>query len=436
LCDDLDCLASTGLNACESQEPIMADDGSGGDVSIPSFLLFKHDADKLKEELKSNRPVQVEMIWSLPNPDDRVEYDLWTVPEDPVSMDLVLNFLPVAQALGDRAYFSPHMYLHDGIKSHCQGPDGENYCYTLCTNKGRYCATDPDNDLDKGISGADVVKESLRRICIWEKYGAADGIGVEWWNYVREFHVRCSGADYFNDENCLADTYKHAKIDATTIDLCMADAGGTDKDVRNKKLDTEIALQSQRGVVVVPSTFVNLSVIRGQLSVSNVFMAICAGYAEGSKPAACDMCVGCSDVPSCLKNKYCKASNSAPGAAPQTQGVSTHTFATSMLFVICLFTGLGIWHYKRTRDDMRDQVRGILAEYMPLEDQENNGSMKAGNGMMSGMMSGNFLNGSGNIGGSGSVGVGSSNMMSSSPMGSMGNPMDFARGGSTTSLIS
>jgi hypothetical protein len=56
----------------------MADDGSGGDISVPSFLMYKHDADKVKAEVKQNRPVQIEMAWSLPNPDDRVEYDLWT----------------------------------------------------------------------------------------------------------------------------------------------------------------------------------------------------------------------------------------------------------------------------------------------------------------------------------------------------------------------
>jgi len=52
-------------------------------------------------------------------------------------------------------------------------------CYNLCTNAGRYCATDPDNNLDKGISGGDVVAESLRRICVWNVYGAENGIGRE-----------------------------------------------------------------------------------------------------------------------------------------------------------------------------------------------------------------------------------------------------------------
>ena len=67
---------------------------------------------------------------------------------------------------------------------------------------------------------------------------------------------------------------------------------------------------------------------------------------------------------------------------------------TSMLFVVCVFGGLGAWHYKKTREDMREQVRGILAEYMPLEDQEND------HGMMS-----------------------------------QGSPMNFAMGGQKTSLI-
>lgn len=347
----------------------MADDGSGGDISIPSFLMFRHDADKIKDEVKANRPVQVEMAWALPNPDDRVEYDLWSVPGDQVTKDFFKHFKTVAKALGDRAYFTPHMYIHDGVRSHCQGNDGENWCYTLCTNNGRYCATDPDNDLDEGVSGADVVKESLRRLCIWSKYGATDGIGEKFWDYVSEFIDRCGENDYFADDACIKDVYKHAKIDGKEIDGCMTDSGGTDTDQSNAKLDMEISLQSQRGVVVMPTAFVNNAVIRGMLSVNAMFMAICAGYSEGSSPDVCQQCAGCNDVPGCIDAGYCKST----GATPSAEGVSTHTFATSMLFIVALFSGLGVWHYKRTKEEMRDQVRGILAEYMPLEDNDLNG---------------------------------------------------------------
>jgi hypothetical protein len=141
LCTDQACITASGSTLCESTEPIMADDGSGADISIPSFLMFKVDADKVKDELMANHPVQIEMSWKLPNPDNRVEYDLWTVPKDPASQDFLTTFKPLAVALGDRAYFTPHQYIYDGVRSHCQGNDGENFCYNLCTNNGRYCAT-------------------------------------------------------------------------------------------------------------------------------------------------------------------------------------------------------------------------------------------------------------------------------------------------------
>jgi hypothetical protein len=146
---DSTCLCSAGDQChsdpgkdCEAREPIMADDGSGMDISIPSFLMFKQDADLVKAELMANHPVRVEMSWSLPSPDDRVEYELWTTPTDIISRDFLREFKEASVALGKRAYFTPQMYIYDGIRSGCQGFDGENECYNLCTNNGRYCATE------------------------------------------------------------------------------------------------------------------------------------------------------------------------------------------------------------------------------------------------------------------------------------------------------
>lgn len=387
LCSDTACVRASGSVACETSEPIMADDGSGSDISIPSFLMFKQDADNVKAELRVDRPVQMEMVWALPNPDDRVEYDLWTVPTDVVSRDFLKNFKTAALALGKSAYFTPHMYIYDGLRSHCQGNDGENMCYNLCTNNGRYCATDPDNDLEKGISGADVVKESLRRVCIWKHYGDADGVGKEWWTYIEEFMSRCNSPDYFMNEDCVKDAYKHSGVDGDMVDRCMKDSGGLTADAANAILDLEIGAQTERGVVVLPTAFVNTAAIRGALSVNNVFTAICAGYSEGTRPAICDKCAQCSDPGVCVKAGGVCQSN---GSSKNSDGVSTHTFALSMFFVIGAFTALGVWHYKKTREDMRDQVRGILAEYMPLEGED----------------------------------------------GEVGSPMDFARRGASTSLIS
>jgi len=370
--------------------------------------MFKHDADKVKDELQQNRPVQIEMAWSLPNPDDRVEYDLWTVPTDAVSRDFLSSWKDVAVALKDKAYFTPHMYIYDGIKSHCQGNDGENFCYNLCTNNGRYCATDPDNELDHGISGADVVTESLRRLCIWNHYGASNGVGAVWWDYVTEHLKRCSSADYFANPDCIEDAYKNSGVDGAAVDRCMADSGGTTKDAPNAFLDIEVNSQQQRGVVVVPTAFVNTAALRGALTANTVFEAICAGFAAGSQPDECKRCNTCHDPAGCIRNGgRCPGGSSSSSSYSGGGGgsVSTKSFFTTILFIFGIFGAAGVWHYNKTRSDMRDQVRGILAEYMPLEDQD------AGQGMM------------------GSLGGGGSSMMG-------GSPMSFAgTGGATTSLI-
>eukprot|EP00534_Pseudo-nitzschia_fraudulenta_P004802 CAMPEP_0201136978 /NCGR_PEP_ID=MMETSP0850-20130426/55165_1 /ASSEMBLY_ACC=CAM_ASM_000622 /TAXON_ID=183588 /ORGANISM="Pseudo-nitzschia fraudulenta, Strain WWA7" /LENGTH=524 /DNA_ID=CAMNT_0047408309 /DNA_START=756 /DNA_END=2330 /DNA_ORIENTATION=+ len=370
LCSDVDCINASENPTCETSEPIMADDGSGSDISIPSFLMFKHDADRVKDQLTEDQPVQLEMSWSLPNPDGRVEYDLWSTPSDQVSKQFLYNFKTVSKALGDRAYFTPHQYIYDGIKTHCQGDDGENFCYNLCTNKGRYCATDPDNDLDQGISGADVVKESLRRLCIWKHYGEQDGVGQVWWDYITQFMDRCNTPDYFMNEACVKDCYKHAKVDGDSISQCMDDSGGLKDDGKNSLLELELDAQSERGVVVLPTAFVNTAAMRGQLSAKTVFSAICAGFSEGTLPTICEQCSGCEDTVQCIANKG-KCTSGVHGASTSGQ-VSTHTFGYTIFFMAIAFAGVGYWHYNKTRDDMREQVRGILAEYMPLEDQDGN----------------------------------------------------------------
>lgn len=362
-CSQASCIATESDGACERAEPVMADDGSGADISIPSFLIFKQDADPIKAALMNDQHVRVEMSFSVPAPDSRVEYDLWMAPLDKVSKPLVESFKEAAVALGDKAFFTPHQYIYDGVRAGCQFA-GEDQCFNLCTNNGRYCATDPDDDLDAGVSGADIVKESLRRLCIWRIYGD-DGIGKEWWDYVNEFAFRCATPDFFSNEQCIVDALAHAGVDRKIVDSCMADSGGLEGDVANTILDKELADQGAAGVVRVPAFYVNQAPILGSLSYSTVFKAICSGYALGSEPEVCFKCANCPDEESCVLDGGC--SSGSTGAAP---GVSIPAFAGSLMIVSVIFGVAGLIQYRRQQRHMRDQVRGILAEYMPLDSNQ------------------------------------------------------------------
>jgi len=355
LCSDFDCMSKTGMSStCESTKPMMPDDGSGADISIPSFLMLKPGADLVKEQLINNRFLQLQMSWSLPNPDtdDRVKFDIWTTPSDLVSKNFYRSFRPLAKALGKRALFTPHMYILDGIKMGCQEASGEKICYDLCTNNGRYCATDPDNDRDNGISGADVVRESLRRLCIWETYGNSDGIGMQFWDYVTEFNARCGESYSFANEDCIRDAYKHSSVDAKFIDVCLKVSGGTIYDAMNSLLSSEIKAQKERGVVVIPSAFINTSVISGPLTATKVFKAICTSFSEGTSPDICLKCGLSIDAPSCLASV-----DGDQATRNNTGGVSMETYLNSMLATAIICIGLTVWHYKEQEPIEQEPIR-------------------------------------------------------------------------------
>lgn len=358
------CKPDSADEVCEMKEPIMADDGSGSDISIPSFLMFKEDVDPVREALKNNELVRLEMTWKIPNPDDRVEYDLFTTPTDVISRPFQDQFKAAALALGKHAKFTPHMYIYDGIKAGCQGYDGENQCYNLCTNNGRYCATDPDDDLDSGISGADVVTESLRRACIWKTYGK-DGVGEEWWTYVEEFMYRCQEEDYFTSDECITDVCDHSNVDKAKIDACMLTEGGTEGDVYNTELEAQLGEREASGVVIIPSMYVNSAPIRGALEFAVVFKAVCAGYERGSEPDVCKKCANCLDEYGCVRQGKCTAG----GVSGIKNGVPPEIFFPVLAAMVFVFSVVGFCQWRRTQLEMRNQVRGIMAEYMPITKQ-------------------------------------------------------------------
>ena len=115
-----------------------------------------------------------------------------------------------------------------------------------CTNEGRYCATDPDADLDSGISGANLVEESLRRLCIWDIYGNK-GTGPELFQYVREFEL-CDNAEDFAKLECVTDAMSRANVDPKKVKNCVEQSGGTRKNGQNTILQAQMEEYEQNGI--------------------------------------------------------------------------------------------------------------------------------------------------------------------------------------------
>lgn len=190
------------------------DDGYVEKIKIPSALINREFGESLKIAVgKDTEEVVVKLDWreSMPHPDERVEYEFWTNSNDECGtrcdeqINFVQNFKGHAQILerGGYTLFTPHY-----ITWYC--PEvfiGSKQCKSQCINYGRYCAPDPEQDFTDGYEGKDVVIENLRQLCVHKVANEYNRSWV-WWDYVSDFHIRCSMKEKKYSRDCADDVIK------------------------------------------------------------------------------------------------------------------------------------------------------------------------------------------------------------------------------------
>mmetsp|Transcript_34065 Transcript_34065/g.81916 ORF Transcript_34065/g.81916 Transcript_34065/m.81916 type:complete len:544 (-) Transcript_34065:1716-3347(-) len=289
---------------------IMANDGSGQDIGIPSMLIDKKHGQDIFDVLghSNHSTVVVEMAYHKPKYDYMVSLDVWHNPIDYHTIEFfkdwsVLENVFVDENSKSMLNFHSHSLLLDGTSLGCLGEahKNESACFDLCTNNGRYCHIPSQNNL---IAGKDVVGEILRRECIHKHYGSKDG--ATFWSYLSHFYKYCmdpNNPSYFHNHECIADAFSHSGIDTKIIDECMADTGALDGDVTNSALEATLQHQNEAGVFKSPTVMVNhdRALLWDGFTAKNVLMALCDSYISGQKPHVCYACMHCGDPMACAQ---------------------------------------------------------------------------------------------------------------------------------------
>ena len=209
--------AAAILVADDRDEPLITMDSPTDDTSaeqylqnitIPSALIEKSLGDKLKLAFRNKQAISCKLDWteSVPHPDDRVEYELWTNSNDECGprcesqKEFVKSFRGAAQLLEEGGYtlFSPHY-----ITWYC--PEAfitSRQCISQCINKGRYCSPDPEQDFESGYDGKDVVTENLRQLCVYRVANETLRRPWVWWDYVTDFQIRCPMSEKKYNQEC------------------------------------------------------------------------------------------------------------------------------------------------------------------------------------------------------------------------------------------
>lgn len=289
---------------CERVEPVMDDDGSGSDIKIPSVLLLKSDADRLRRAIVSGNVIKTKLSFPIPKAiNGRTEYMLFTTPDDQVSHQFLDSFLEAALDFGTKAVFEPRMLLTDGAQKGCrQYDESHEPCKGYCTNYGRYClwpsVYDQERYEDKGTKG---LIENIRRTCIWNIYGKVDGVGKEWWAYVQLWTLKCSFSQY--STSCAESVYATAGVDKEEVDICMENSGSFREDVLNTLMEASLSDTAKYQVKFAPTLVVNGAVVGGALTFGNAMKAICSTFEDFERPQICAKWDICSDV--CNEDETC-----------------------------------------------------------------------------------------------------------------------------------
>ena len=380
-CDNKPCMDAQKGDGCQEHDPALVDDGSGSDVSIPTFLLAKLPADNVKHALGTGQKVLMELAWGLKN--ETVTsvpvptYHLWTSARDELlDLPTLKNLQLVTHKVGpSKIQFAPRYALIDGNNFDCtQQADTDGPCDHLCTNHGRYCAIHARN-----LSGHAIVRETLRQLCIWKHYHEAKP--DIWWDYVIHHREHCHEPSLYADEACVNKALQYAKADKAAIETCEADSGGLDEDGTNSLLQEMLDHHSRSGVVALPALTLDYNILE-QTSSRTLFEAICMHYWYSNDfetvPDICYTCGTCPNVWGCLEQGHCvgfspsKHHHSQPSSGQQ-QGKSGH-HGWSTFFWICTIGACcaGFYYYKKQQQDgssmrMSDQEgAGLLTSYFQL----------------------------------------------------------------------
>lgn len=325
---------------------IMTDNGSSGNLSIPSFLITKKDGEAIKRYLKdptTRDHIVLQLRFDLVQSPSLVNMVLWMS----ASNMNILSFLHDFDAFADQftkeeLSFSPH---YSTITCwHC-ATDNFSKDVADCLSGGRYCALDPDGA--GPLTGRDVLMEDLRQICIFQEAKKQDTYSL-WFDYMSEHYTSCSDLS----ESCSIKTMRKVGIIETIISSCVQQSymGSKPEIDDNRLLAEEQMLSYQFPLIFTPAIFLNSVLYRGDFEAYEVSLAICSSYKVSPSP-----CASLSDI------------SEQPSSGTH---ISLWKLVLLLAFLAVLVVGVlmayRLWLRREMEQDMRVQVTKAVAQYHAL----------------------------------------------------------------------
>ena len=278
------------------EKMFLADDGNGGEISIPAVLISLNDGNKLinyytdKKPDRNNR-IRLEIYFALEKSDNTVKYDIWFTPDQTKVYEFLNDFEKYQNLLGDNAILDMHYitYPFFSYNENSKTPVDD------CLGSGLYCIR-PSSDIN---DGALIALESIKQKCIYKFSYENNNIDKQYskeifWNYMKKIYSKCISTKAYN-QVCSDKVINSLGIPVELIEQCVKDSFiGNDNEkldknyikiLKNKILDEEYSKRKRNYITRVPTLTINGRLFDGSWRADYVFDALCASLIK--KPDAC-----------------------------------------------------------------------------------------------------------------------------------------------------
>lgn len=273
----------------------LADDGRGGDISIPAVLISLSDGQKLIDYYSSHlhdksHRIRLEINFIVEKTDNTVKYDIWFTPDQENVYQFLIDFEKYQRLLGENAILGVHYITYPYFSYN----PNSNTPIDDCLGSGLYCVRPGDSITD----GALIALESIKQKCIYkyiyENKENAISKGL-FWKYMIKFYEKCIYNTNIYDKTCSDNTLSSIGFNLKEIQECISDSfiGSTSekqmqnsqKILKNKILDEEYETRKKNYITRVPSLTINGKLYDGSWRAEFVFDALCASLIK--KPKVC-----------------------------------------------------------------------------------------------------------------------------------------------------
>ena len=274
------------------EDIIMADDGRGMDIQIPSVLITKEDGDKLINYYKAHHDeknkIVLEIDFDIEHKNNSVNYTIWYTPDQESAYTLMNDLYVYQKELGELAMLQVHFLTY----THFSYKEGEMKAVENCLGSGKYCMRTEEAKIGTS-NGRDILKETIKQICVYNFAYQSTNYDL-FWKYISNFYTNCILENKFTSSCSIYQT-KLSGLPVDYINKCVNDSyyvnegenkkEGYENLVGNTLLDKEYEARKKNMIYRAPSLYINNRLFLGSWRADYVFEGICAAFSK--KPEIC-----------------------------------------------------------------------------------------------------------------------------------------------------